>query len=102
MQFKVRADYEHFLWCYYQAKAHTIYLPLTVARYEGGGFSETAANKKRNKKEHKEITARYMSSAELFKYRCFMWVTLAPLRSALAESKAFAGVYHKLKTWMYR
>ena len=79
-----------------------VYLDATVADYEGGGYSETKANLKRSKAEHKEITARYMSKGELFKYKAILLLTLAPLRTKLANSKRFAGVYHKLTAKMYK
>ena len=101
IQFKIRGDYEHFLWCYYKGGAKMVYLDATVADYEGGGYSETKENLKRSKAEHKEITARYMSAGERFKYKAILLLTLAPLRTKLANSKRFAGMYHKLTAMMY-
>lgn len=101
IQFKIRGDYEHFLWCYYKGGAKAVYLDATVADYEGGGYSETKENLKRSKAEHKEITARYMSKGERFKYKAVLLLTLAPLRTKLANSKRFAGVYHKLTARLY-
>lgn len=101
IQFKIRGDYEHFLWCYYKGGAKAVYLDATVADYEGGGYSETKENLKRSKAEHKEITARYMSKGERFKYKAILLLTLAPLRTKLANSKRFAGVYHKLTAKLY-
>ena len=54
--FRVRADYEHFLYSVYEKKAAPVYIPLIVASYEGGGFSETKENRKTSAEEHKEIT----------------------------------------------
>ena len=100
-KYKIRADYEHFLWCYYRAKAPMQYLGLTVSSYEGGGYSETKENLKRSAAEHKEITAKYMNPGELFRYRAVMALTLAPLRTALAESKHFSAMYQKLMSKAY-
>lgn len=102
LQYRIRADYDHFLWCYYRAEAKMIYLKMPVSSYEGGGFSESKANRKRDKAEHKQITEEYMSSGELFKYRAILLCTLAPLRRFLAENKLFSGVYHKMKSMLYR
>lgn len=102
LSYKIRADYDHFLWCFYQAKATMVNLNMIVASYEGDGFSENKANQNRDKEEHKAIVASYMSKAELLKYRTMMLLTLAPLRKAMAESKVFAGVYHKMKQVLYR
>mgnify|MGYP000473655752 CR=1 FL=1 len=78
-KYKIRADYEHFLWCYYRAKAPMQYLGLAVSSYEGGGYSETKENLKRSAAEHKEITAKYMKPVELFRYRAVMALTLGNL-----------------------
>lgn len=101
-KYRVRADYEHFLWCFFKQKAETAYVPLTVCSYEGGGFSETAENRKQSAKEHKEITALYMTPQMRFRYRAVMILTLAPLRTKLAESKRFSALYQKIKKKLYR
>ena len=101
-EYKVRADYEHFLWCFFKREAKTVYVPVTVCSYEGGGFSETAENKKRSAKEHKQITAMYMTRGMRFRYKAIMLLTLAPLRTKLAESKRFSAIYQKIKKKLYR
>ena len=95
--YKIRADYDHFLWCFYQADANPCYLEFTVSSYEGGGYSESRENEKRDKLEHKEITEKYMSRTELLRYRSFMIITLQPLRKKIAENPALSGIYEKIK-----
>lgn len=102
LQYKIRADYDHFLWCYYEAGAKMVHMNLTVSSYEGGGFSEKKENMLRDEKEHQMITEHYMSAKELTQYRLFMLLTLAPLRKKLASSKLFGGIYHWLKECIYR
>ena len=99
--YRIRADYDHFLWCYYVAKAKMQHMGFPVASYEGGGYSESKENRKRDKEEHKQITEHYMGKGELLKYRLIMLATLAPLRSAMAESKLFSGLYHSIKEIVY-
>jgi len=101
-KYRVRGDYEHFLWCYFKKKAVPKYVDVVMASYEGGGFSETKENRERSAREHKEITQKYMSKGQLFKYRAILLVTLAPLRTKMAESKRFAGLYQKLKKTLYQ
>ncbi len=101
-KFRIRGDYEHFLWCYYRGKAGMVYLDAPIADYEGGGYSETKENLKRSKKEHKEITEKYMSGKDLFRYRSIMLLTLAPVRTRLSESPVFSGMYNKLRSGLYR
>ncbi len=99
--FRIRADYEHFLWCFYKAGARFVHMDFAAASYEGGGYSESRENRKRDRQEHRTITKIYMGGWELLKYRAVMTMTLAPLRRAMAESKGFSGVYHRLKKLLY-
>lgn len=100
-KYRVRADYEHFLYSFYVEDAKPVYMPVVLASYEGGGFSETAENRKRSAAEHKEITALYMSPFERFRYRAILVLTLQPLRTKMAESPKMAGFYNKLKNLIY-
>lgn len=101
-EYNVRADYEHFLWCYYEKKADIVYVPVIVASYEGGGYSETKENKKHSQRQHREITRHYMGARKAGKYRLIMLLTLAPLRSAIAENRYLSVFYNKIKTFLYR
>lgn len=100
-KYRVRGDYEHFLWSFYVKKARTVYIPMMIASYEGGGYSETAENRRRSAAEHKEITAKYMSPGQLFRYRAMLLLTLAPLRTRMAESPVMSGLYNRAKGLLY-
>lgn len=102
LQYKVRADYEHFLWCFFEKEAKPLYMPLIAADYEGAGFSETKENKKVSAREHKEITAKYMSRGQRLKFRAILMLTLAPIRTRLAESKYFSSFYNAVKKKLYK
>lgn len=101
LRYGIRADYDHFLWCFYKAGAKMRHMDFPVASYEGGGFSEDQRNRKKDRQEHRQITESYMKKGELLRYRCIMAVTLAPLRRAAAESSMFSGVYHRIKERIY-
>lgn len=101
-KYRVRADYEHFLWCYFRKNAKPEYIPVVIASYEGGGFSETKENRVRSAGEHKEITGLYMSRGQLLRYKAILLVTMAPLRTKMAESPKWAGFYNKCKSILYR
>ncbi len=100
--YKVRADYEHFLWCVYEEKARTVYMPITVALYEGGGFSETRENERVSKQEHAKIIKQYMSPAKALKYRLILFLTLAGVRKKLAKNPKTAEIYNRMKRALYR
>lgn len=102
LKYHVRADYEHFLWCFFEGEADTVYMPFLIADYEGGGFSETKENRKRSEAEHKEIVKKYMSSGQVLKYRALMILSLAPLRTCISRNKVTAHIYNKLKALVYK
>ena len=97
----VRADYEHFLWCVVRKGARAKALPLIVADYEGGGFSESEENRARSAAEHEEIAQIYFTDAEIRKFRLYMGVTLQPVREKLAQSPKTAALYDKVKNRIY-
>lgn len=97
----IRADYEHFLRCVYIDKAVTTYIPVTVADYEGGGYSESGNAKVVSEREHKQIVSRYLPKAKVLKYDLIMLITLAPLRTKIARSPKTAGIYNALKSLIY-
>jgi glycosyltransferase involved in cell wall biosynthesis len=101
-KYTVRADYEHFLWCYYKRKAAICYVPEVIASYEGGGYSETKENRKRSARQHREIVVHYMGKKKADFYRLVMLLTLAPLRSAIAGNAYLSGVYNGIKTAIYK
>ena len=102
LDYKIRADYDHFLHCFYRKGATPKYTGITVASYEGGGYSESKENKQRDKLEHAIITGEYMTKAELAKYKLAMAVTLAPVRKVIADTPALSGVYQGTKRMIYK
>ena len=70
-EYTVRADYEHFLWCFYERKAEILYVPVVVASYEGGGYSETRENRKHSAHQHREIVVHYLGKKRLTDIGCF-------------------------------
>ena len=101
IEYKVRADYEHFLYCYYEKKAATKHMDILISNYEGGGFSETKENRVLSAKEHKTITDYYMGR-KAYRYRLIMILTGAKIRTWLAESETFSGAYNSLKSYIYK
>lgn len=100
-EYRVRADYEHFLYSVYKEDAKPCYIPVVLASYEGGGFSETPANRKRSENERREIIKQYMSFGKRVWYRTLLILTLAPLRTKIAENPKLAGVYNRVKNLVY-
>ena len=102
LQYKVRADYEHFLYSVYEEKAEGVSMPIVIASYEGGGFSETKENRKKSAMEHAEITKKYLGVTKSLKYRLIMLFTLAPVRTWIAENPALSGIYNGIKNGIYK
>lgn len=102
IQYKVRADYEQFLWCFFYARAHMIYINQCIASYMGKGFSETKANRKVSAKEHREIVEIYMQHKNVVKYKWRMRLSMAHLRGFIAKNPITARMYNKLKARVYK
>lgn len=100
-KYTVRADYEHFLYCVYEEKAKTIYMPIVICLYEGGGFSETVENRRKSKEQHKEIVSRYMGKRAVM-YRFLMIASFAGLRTKIAENPMLSKHYNSVKSFLYR
>lgn len=104
-KYRVRADYEQFLWCFFtkdiRGGVNFIYGNITVADYEGGGFSETKQNRKVSAHEHMEIVKKYMRKGEIWKYRIIMWITLSRFRTWLAANPVTSEFYNRLKKIYY-
>ena len=77
------------------------YTQLLIADYEGGGFSETKENRRISQREHREITEKYIPKGQLFKFRMIMCLTLAPLRTKIAENEKTARIYNRIKKIIY-
>lgn len=100
--FRVRGDYEHFLYCIYERGAEAVHLPVIVSSYEGGGFSETRENRKRSELEHRVITRYYLGRRKSACYAAVMLATLAPVRTKIAENPSLAKGYNAVKAAIYR
>ncbi len=99
---KVRADYEHFLRCVYVEKAETVYTGILIADYEGGGFSETRENRRVSETERQQIIHLYLTRSQIQKFDMIRMLTLAPLRTKIAENPKTAGFYNKIKSLVYK
>jgi len=102
IEYKVRADYEYFIWAVLSKGVKTSFIPIIIARYEGAGYSEAKKNQKFSKSEHQKITGKYMTKAEILKYRLILLITLAPLRTALSRNNQLAAFYNQIKKTIYK
>lgn len=100
-EYTVRADYEHFLYCVYERNAKTFSMPHIICFYEGGGYSETKENRKKSAIQHREITKHYLGKKAI-RYRVVMILSMAGLRSKIAESPLLSKPYNALKTMIYK
>ena len=98
-RFKVRADYEQFLRLKYKRHANICYLNMTIADYEGKGYSDT--NKELSEDERKRIISMYLPKSKILKYDAYRKATLQPLREKIANNPKTAGIYQKVKEVIY-
>lgn len=100
-EYTVRADYEHFLHCIYEENAHTKAMPIVICMYEGGGYSETKENRKKSAVQHREITDKYLGKKAV-KYRWIMRLSMAGIRTKIAENPVLSKPYNALKSLLYK
>ena len=93
--YKIRADFEHFSYCYFKAHTSFVYLDFPINNYEGGGFSET--HKKLDKEEYKRAVRANIPLKERFRYRLILILTLHKLRGFLSKNEKTAAFYQKVK-----
>jgi len=101
-EYRVRADYDHFLGCFFQEKIRPVFMQIIISSYEGGGYSETKENERLSAREHEKIVRKYMTKGQIRKYKLLLALSLAPVRTKIAESKRLSGIYHKIKAGIYR
>lgn len=101
-QYRIRGDYDHFLWSYFVKGIRPQYMDVVIASYEGGGYSESKENEKRSAWEHRAITNQYIPRMQLFMFRTIMVLSLASLRGKIASSKSCSQLYSKLKQMIYQ
>lgn len=94
---RIRADFEHFIWSYYDAHRNFVYLDTPICLYEGGGFSEKKSNVKRDKEEYTISVRRHIPAKERFIYRAILILTLYKLRGVIARNPKTAKIYQKIK-----
>lgn len=92
---KIRADYEHFVYTFYNTNCTFAYLGFPVCNYEGGGFSES--NVKLDRTEYKIAVRRHIPFGERFLYRAFLIITFHKLRGMLARNEKTAKFYQYIK-----
>ncbi|MBR5359359.1 MAG: glycosyltransferase [Lachnospiraceae bacterium] len=99
-KYRVRADYEHFLYCIYKRNAAAEYVNVIVSDYEGDGYSESEEGRKLSQEEHDSITHEYMGrNADKYKWRLIL--TGSGIRTKLAGNPKFSGTYNKIKSFVY-
>ena len=98
----VRADYEHFLRLKYLKGVRPVYLKMTIADYEGGGFSETEENRKRSEEERRDIIAMYLPRKKVKGYDLYRVLSLQGVRQRIADNPKTAKYYQNAKRALYR
>lgn len=97
IRYKIRADYDLFLKCFFGEKASFYYLDMPVCKYEGGGYSEKKDNRERDQKEHEHIVNRYIPKKVRVLCKLRLLLTFHKLRGVIAKSRVFGGVYEKIR-----
>ena len=99
--YRIRADFEHFAYSFFEAHRQFIYAGFPICLYEGNGVSESKANKRLDAEEYKRAVRTNIPLGKRFIYRATLILTLHRLRGALARNPKTAKLYHKIKGKLY-
>lgn len=99
--FRIRADFEHFAYSFFEAHRQFIYAGFPICLYEGNGVSESKANKRLDAEEYKRAVRTNIPLGKRFIYRATLILTLHRLRGALARNPKTAKLYQKIKGKLY-
>jgi len=96
LNYTVSADHEFLLYCFFKKNVKPCYMPVVVAYYKAGGFSESSSNRKINMVERKRMMRRYYPGLERLKYEALLIVSLKKLRIIIARSELIRMMYYKM------
>jgi hypothetical protein len=99
--YRIRADFEHFAYSFFEAHRKFIYAGFPICLYEGNGVSESKANKRLDREEYKRAVRTNIPMGKRFVYRATLILTLHRLRGALARNPKTAQFYQKIKGKFY-
>ncbi len=99
--YKIRADFEHFAYSFFEAKRDFVYAGIPICIYEGNGFSESKENRKKDKAEYTRAVRTNIPFANRVVYRATLILTLHKLRGFLARNKKTAKLYQSIKGRLY-
>lgn len=99
--YRIRADFEHFAYSFFEKKRTFVYAGLPICIYEGNGFSESRENRKKDKIEYTRAVRTNIPLAKRVIYRATLILTLHKLRGFLARNKKTAKIYQSIKGRLY-
>ncbi len=95
--YKLRADYEQLLNSFFSGNVKFNYIDTTIAAYEGGGFSESASNRRLAQNESKRASKAHIPAVKRFLYKAILILTLSKVRTWIAHNPKTAEFYESIK-----
>ena len=102
ISYRIRADFEHFSYSFFKGGRDFKYLGFPICLYEGGGYSESKENRKKDRLEYNRAVKANIPLINRFFYRFILIVTLHKLRGLIANNPTTAAFYQKIKGKLYR
>lgn len=99
--YTVSADRERMLYAVIKENVKSVYLPVVVVTFQGGGFCTTNKAKGMLAEEKKRLRKKYFSSAEQLKYGFLHKLTLPTIRKIILNSDSVIRAYRKVISKIY-
>lgn len=100
--FRIAADYEFLARAVLRGGVRCRYVPLLLARYQGGGFSTRRDSVLRLRQEVRAVRARHLPRSKRLVFGALYAITLPSLRGRAASHPALARAYTALVNGYYR
>lgn len=101
VSYKVSADRERMVYALIKEQARCVYVPITIAVFQSGGFCTTEKAKTELEEEDLRLKKQYFSAGERRKYELRRAITFPELRSKLVRCPFLYRTYKKIIGALY-
>lgn len=101
-RYDISADHELLIWLVTASGLSSAYVPLVIARYQGGGLSDRPESRSRIREEHAQMLAQHYSPKQRLCYGLRRALTFPWLRQSIIKNPLCLRAYMRLVGALYR